>query len=100
MARRNRWQWFDIRENTKALQRRGGLYALYDIERRLIYIGSTGNIRSRVTDHRNRLRPHVCYVKVLFLRGAWYLREQRLVRRLRPIFNVRITKRNLRSPND
>lgn len=96
-AKASQWRTFTC-QNLAQIERRGGLYALYNQAGELVYIGSSGNIRARLVDH-VRLKTGVRHIKVSYMRGAWYRREQRLLRRLRPLLNKRITKRNLRSPN-
>ena len=94
----SRWRRFDLPFGFKAIERRGGIYALFDSEERLLYLGSSGNVRARVVTHCATHRQ-VCSIKVSYMRGAWYRREQRLIRRLRPLLNLRLTFRNRRSPN-
>lgn len=96
--RTSRWRYFDLCVGPAEVPRRGGLYALYDKDGRLLYIGSSGNVRTRVVEHL-RKKEGVCFAKLSFMKGAWYRREQRLIRRLRPLLNLRITKRNFRNAN-
>lgn len=94
----SRWLRFDLPFGLRAIERRGGLYALYGADEQLLYLGSSGNVRSR--SHCARFRHLICAIKVSYMKGAWYRRGQRFLRRLRPALNLRITQRNRRSPND
>lgn len=92
---RTRWEQFT---NPREVPRRGGIYALYDTMGELIYIGSSGNVRTRVVEHW-RKPWGVIAIKISFMPDDWYRREQRLVRRLRPQQNQRVTYHNLRNAN-
>lgn len=65
----------------------GGVYALY-FGRQLVYIGRTGNFRSRLQEHA-RVKPFdsmkLSYTKD---RSEQVRRERRLLARLRPPLNV------------
>jgi excinuclease UvrABC nuclease subunit len=75
-----------------------GLYALFSGEQ-LLYLGSSVNLRDRLTDHgvgRSWKRPPGRFTAVRRLRvrialeprrGRWLMREWRLIDRLRPPMN-------------
>jgi excinuclease UvrABC nuclease subunit len=86
-----RWQQFNLVHDCESVPRRGGVYAIYDFAGDLIYIGSSGNVRTRVVEHRRKARWRVWMAKISFMEGNWYRREQRLIRRLLPPGNRRLT---------
>ena len=91
MSRQARWRWCDAAE----LPRKQGIYALYDRTGTLVYIGSSsGNIKDRVQCHL-RKPWGIQAIKVSIMRGSAYLREQKLIRRLRPKLNRRVNYNHL-----
>lgn len=88
-----RWVYSDRR----SFPRKGGVYALYDAHDALLYIGaSSGNIRDRVLTHL-RKPWGVVNVKVSVSNRGVYQREQRLIRRLTPPSNQRVTQHTFRA---
>jgi len=67
-----------------------GVYAIF-IDNQLKYIGSSGNLASRLLAHK-RFYPigHEITIKISHSRmaGDWLMREYRLIKRLRPMFNL------------
>jgi excinuclease UvrABC nuclease subunit len=66
-----------------------GVYAIYDLEGGLVYIGSAMNLRKRISKAyslapENGYRLKVRYTKLV---GEWVFREIRLIRRLKPCLN-------------
>ena len=102
MKRHQRWEPWQF-AHTWELPTEGGCYAIY-IQNELAYIGSTGNLRARITAYRFRISiggsvwtPWGGYpyeaVKVKIRRaryyGEWATLELRLLNRLRPHLNCR-----------
>lgn len=88
--------WYDDYQTTP------GVYAIY-VDGELVYIGQSVNIRNRLKMHNIRYsygnsiivpwgdgRCKTCHVKVSYSKkyGDWAMRELRLIKRLKPKFNV------------
>lgn len=78
-----------------------GVYVIYADEHTLLYIGSTNNLRNRITSHftRNPLfhgnwDRYVVKFRPVPKCGEWLMVEHRLITRLRPPLNIRGTIRS------
>lgn len=90
--RNTRWLKYDLRIAHCLLGCLGGVYVLYNRAGIPRYIGSSGNIRGRLMDHRLK-GWRVTAAKISVMKdGGWYEREQRLIRRLNPPQNRRVVK--------
>jgi len=66
---------------------RGGVYALYR-SGALIYVGRTGNLRTRIMAHRRRFEFDCVKVASIDSARARKVLERKLLFRLRPIMNI------------
>lgn len=112
MGKAPAFQWFSFTwagfSSVPSRVRGAGCYAIY-IDDRLVYIGSTENLRSRLMQHGRAAHSNVfsgfietpygtCKrvsfkVKLSRRYGDWTMRELRLLRRLKPSGNVIGTRR-------
>ncbi len=81
-----------ITEVTKRVDRLDGcgVYLLYDLHDRLLYIGLTGDdFTKRVNCHRRRFEPQYIDLVILPKKLSWlaYSLERFLIKDLRPLFN-------------
>lgn len=98
------WTTISI-DDTTSWPRGPGVYALFNM-RRLVYIGSAQNLYRRLLEHGIHRVHHASWfprqgcepvprahlaLRIAASRrmGDWLMREYRLVRRLKPCFNVR-----------
>jgi predicted GIY-YIG superfamily endonuclease len=83
VKRRSRWR---TAESARALPRHGGVYALYSFGR-LVYIGRSGNLRSRVTEHVKKKSTDAIKFRYLPSLKSQRRLESRLIARVRPVLN-------------
>jgi len=98
-------RWYRLEEpcNPESIPAHGGCYVIY-LDGRLSYIGQSGNLRGRFRDHRITRLPEgnirtpwgsaskiVIKVRVTQKYGDWAMIELRLIHRLNPPHNRKIT---------
>jgi excinuclease UvrABC nuclease subunit len=83
------WQKIQTLPWTNSVSKFPGVYAIYDHSNELVYIGSSMNLRRRISRYAARYNPDwslkVRYTKFV---GEWAFREIRLIRRLKPLLNT------------
>lgn len=98
--RRKQWYSFDL-DKMESLPNAPCCYVLY-FDRRLVYVGSTESLSKRIKGHVEYARYSAGYttawgycnsviVKAKFPNyyGQWLMTEFRLIRRLKPLFNIK-----------
>ncbi len=101
-----RWTKFDPL-SLRPIPAKPGVY-VFIINGEVVYVGQTANLRLRIANHkirygyaRNVYTPWgqyhdwskiVCKVKISKRYGDWAMWELRLIKRLRPTFNIRSTR--------
>jgi hypothetical protein len=81
------WGWHRPPEGISATP---GVYAIFGPSNELLYIGSSGNLKSRLANHEILQRHRGAWVKVRFCHPRsyeWLAIEARLIQRLRPPLN-------------
>lgn len=86
-------RWIKISDSHK-LPPKPGVYAIY-VNKKLVYIGQSTNIRTRVWKHRHShpLESLMFKCKVVERPGEWLAIEYRLIGRLRPSWNRLVLNR-------
>mgnify|MGYP000202116532 CR=1 FL=1 len=97
------WKCYNLMEDISKMPSVAGVYAIY-LNQKLIYIGSSNNLRNRFSGHSFRYSYGKTFItpwievpssdtmivkfKPTKKQGEWAMREIRLIQRLRPIFNT------------
>ena len=95
----SRWKTFNT-ENALEIRNDPGVYVFYDLSRKVLYIGSSAKVGNRVRGHYQigygsdvQTKKWGTFddivIKVSYSRkyGDWAMRELRLIRKLKPLFN-------------
>ena len=77
------------------IPRRPGVYAIYRYGK-LVYIGSSSNLRARLGSHEKLKKGDAVKIKLTRKLGDWLMIEYRLIARLQPELNT--TVRHQRAP--
>ena len=107
---RTKWEIFDLEKNL-FFPTKPACYVFY-LDGKPSYVGQASNLHKRILNHNIRLgwgsswiTPWGCFknvfVKVRFSDkyGDWAMREMRLIKKLRPKFNISLCGRK-RKPNN
>ena len=83
--------WSHYGRDWASLPKEPGVYAIFQDDR-LIYVGSSTNLRGRMSGHRVRFSGHKnisIRARIVRRAGDWFRREYRLIVRLKPELNLR-----------
>lgn len=91
---RHPWEWVEGRGPSE-----GGIYAIY-MRGKIIYIGATQNVKTRMRDHKKWIGSRRYRLKVSLNNDRWdrIVRETRLIKRIEPPHNKKLARQVKMAP--